>query len=343
MKRLTVDKYAKSAFVALTFFISTVFASESPSVIIGKNDWLFTSYEFANKGDNQDTLASIQLLQKVNKLFERKGIALVLVIVPLKIRIHSDQLPDNKPLDGYTANQYENTFKLLRSDGVSVVNLNQAFLNSPHRTSDTPLFLRLDTHWSPSGAMLAAEAVKAAIVGNPALNAAHAATNAEKYALSWETRKRNTPARDLVGLLDSEVQKFPPEQTLSFRVNRVKPSQVGPFRVKPFQAGLLNAGDNIGITAIGSSYTNKNTGYPDGLRFALQRDLLDISASIDQGAWVGMEAYLRNDAFKTNRPKLIIWEIPERELHLPPNSKFRDARYVFDNNDWYLRIVELLK
>lgn len=343
MERFIVDSFVRSAFLALTFFTSVVHAAESPPVIIGKNDWLFTPDEFASKLDSQDTLASVQLFQKVSKLFQRKGIALVLVIVPSKIRIHGDQLPDNKPVDSYTADRYEKAFKLLRSEGVSVVNLSRVFLGSPHRTSDTPLFLRLDTHWSPSGAMLAAEAVKAEIVDNPALNAAYTATGVERYALSWELRKRDTPARDLARLVNSDVQQFSPEQTLSFRVTRVKPSQVGLFRVKPLQAGLLNAGDSIEITAIGSSYTNKNTGFPDGLRYTLQRDLLDISTPVDQGAWVGMEAYLRNDAFKTNRPKLIIWEVPERELRSPPNSKFRAARYVSDNNAWYLRIVELLK
>ena len=33
----------------------------------------------------------------------------------------------------------------------------------------------------------------------------------------------------------------------------------------------------------------------------------------------------------------------EREMRSPPNNKFRDARYIIDNNEWYSRIVELLK
>lgn len=344
MQKFTTNNCVKSAYLVLTFFIaSIVHSAELSSVFIGKNEWLFTPLEFAKKSDNQDTLSSIQLIQKVNKLFERKSIALALVIVPSKIRIHADQLPDNNPLDSYTADRYENVFKLLQSNGLSVINLNQVFLNSPHRTSDTPLFFRLDTHWSPSGAMLAAETVKAAIVRNPALNAAYAATNVEKYGVTWSPRKVNASARDLASLLSSVGNQILPEQSLPFKVTRVKPSQVGLFRVKPIQSGLLNVGDNIGITVIGSSYSNKNTGFPDALRFTLQRDILDISISVDQGAWVGMEGYLRNDAFKKNKPKLIIWEFPERDLRSPPNSKSRDARYYSDNTEWYLRIVDLLK
>ena len=56
-----------------------------------------------------------------------------------------------------------------------------------------------------------------------------------------------------------------------------------------------------------------------------------------------MESYLKDEAFKTRQPKLIIWEIPERELRSPPNNKFRDPRYIIDNNTWLSRITELLK
>lgn len=333
MKKFTLNKLLKNAMICCAFGVTVAHAADVVPVLFGKNDWLFTPYEFASAADAQDTQATLQLLEKVNKLFERKGVALALVIVPSKIRIHADQLPDNKPLDSYTAGKYENVFNTLRAGGVSVVNLNKAFLSSPHRTSDTPLFLRLDTHWSPSGAMLAAETVKAEIDANPVLKAALAATTEEKYTLSWNKQKANTRARDLVKYLPQGAGSFPPEQTLPFKVARAQASQ----------AGLLSAGDNVGITVIGSSYTNKSTGYPDGLRYTLQRDLLDISIPVDQGPWFGMESYLKDDAFKTRKPKLIIWEIPEREMRSPPNNKFRDPRYIIDNNEWFLRVSELLK
>lgn len=314
---------------------ATAQAADGAAVLFGKNnEWLFTPYEFAQPSDAADTNATIGLFEKANKLFERQGIALALVIVPSKVRIHADQLPANKPLDSYTDGKYENAVKALKASGVNVVNLNQAFLASPHRSSDTPLFLRLDTHWAYSGAMLAAETIKATIETTPALKSAWAATPEVGYALAWNKQKTTTRARDLVRLLSPEDQKqFAPEQVLPFKVSRTAASQ----------AGLQGAGEVVGITVIGSSYTNKNTGYPDGLRYVLQRDLLDISIQVDKGPWVGMEEYLKDEAFKTNKPKMIIWEIPERELRSPPNAKFRDARYQIDNNDWVNRISALLK
>lgn len=315
------------------FTFPVAYAVESTSVLVGKDSWLFTPYEFAAASDAPDTQTSIQLFEKINKLFEKKGVALVLVIVPSKIRIHEDRLPAEKALDSYTAEKYENVYKSLQTAGVQVVNLNRVFLSSPHRVSDTPLFLKLDTHWSPAGAFLAAETIKSYIDINPVLKAALASTKEENYTIAWASKKTATRSRDLVRLLPKDAPSYPVEQTLPFKVIRTQASQ----------AGLLNGADSVGITVIGSSYSSKNTGYPDGLRYTLQRDILDISIPVDQGPWVGMDAYLRDDAFKTNKPKLIIWEIPEREFRSPPNNKFRDSRYVMDNNEWIARVTDLLK
>jgi alginate O-acetyltransferase complex protein AlgJ len=189
-------------------------AADAVPVLFGKNnEWLFTPYEFAQQSDATDTNATISLFEKVSKLFERQGIALALVIVPSKVRIHADQLPTSKPLDAYTEGKYENAVKTLKAGGVNVVNLNQPFLNSQHRTSDTPLFLRLDTHWSPAGALLAAETIKTTLEATPALKTALAATPEVTYALTWNKQKSTTRARDLVRLLPPEDQKqFAPEQ-----------------------------------------------------------------------------------------------------------------------------------
>lgn len=305
-------------------------AAEPPG-FIGKNEWLFYRYEFADPADAQDTQASLQLLQKINKLFERKGIALALVIVPSKVRIYADQLPAGMKLSAYTDEKYDSIAKTLRAGHVNVVDLNRPFLNSALRIGDTPLFLRLDTHWAPSGVVLAAETVKAAIDASPVLKAALAATPEEKYTLTWAKQKVNKKERDLIRYLPPNSPVFAPEQVLPFKV----------VRTRATKADLLNTGDEVGITAIGSSYSAAVSGFPDGLRYALQRDILNISIPVTQGPWVGMESYLRDAAFQTKKPKLIIWEIPEREMRSPPNYQFREARYISDNSEWLLRIAAL--
>ena len=46
---------------------------------------------------------------------------------------------------------------------------------------------------------------------------------------------------------------------------------------------------------------------------------------------------MRDDAFQTKPPKLLIWEMPERDMRAPPDYKYRDARYISDNTEWLLR------
>ena len=310
-----------------------VHSEEPSSVIVGKGDWLFTRYEFATPADAPDTQATIQLLERINKLFERKGITLAMVIVPSKIRVNSEQLPDGTTVDAYTANKYDNAVKALRSAGVNVVNLNTTFLNSSNKSSDTSLFLHLDTHWSHTGAFLAAETIKSEVELNPVLNAAWKAIPEEKFNLNWSTNKVSVRTRDLVKLLPKGSPTYPAEQALQFKVSRVNASTVG----------LLSGIDTTLITIIGSSFSNKNTGFPDAVRFTLQRNILDISIPVDQGPWAGMDAYLRDDSFKLNNPKIIFWEMPERELRSPPNYKHRDSRYIIENNDWLSKITNYLR
>lgn len=332
MKKRALMKLACASAIAAIF--TPVLAQETSGVVIGKNgDWLFTPYEFATQADASDTAASIALLIRANKAFEAKGIALLIAVVPSKIRVHQEQLPANKPIDAYTNDKYDSIVGRLEAGGVQVANLNKAFLASPHRASDTPLFLRLDTHWSHTGAMLAAETIKAKIESTPKLKAALGTIASAKFDMAWSEKKSNQRARDLVRLLPSGSPSFAPEQATTFKVSRTEGAQ----------AGLLGAGENVGVLVMGSSYTNKNTGYPDGLRFVLQRELLDISLPVDFGPWYGMEQYLKDGAFKSSQPKLIVWEIPEREFRSPPSEKFRDPRYQSDNNAWMDRVVALLK
>ena len=327
-----INTILQHLFVAATIVVPAVHAADESSVIIGKDDWLFTRYEFATPTDAPDTQATIQMLDKANKMFERKGISLALVIVPSKIRVNAAQLPDGTKVDAYTDGKYASAISALRAANVNVVSLDDAFRSSPHKASDTPLFMRLDTHWSHTGAYLAAQTIKTEIEKSPPLRSAWQAIPEEKYNLTWGTNKIPVRTRDLVKLLPKGSPTYPAELVLQFKVNRATEAK----------AGLLNGADTTLITAIGSSYSNKNTGYPDALRFFLQRNLLDISIPVDQGPWIGMEAYLKDDSFKTSKPKLIIWEIPERELRSPPDYKYRDSRYVINNNEWLARIDNYL-
>jgi alginate O-acetyltransferase complex protein AlgJ len=296
---------------------------------VGKNDWLFYSGEFADEVDKSATLSSVEVIQRFNRILSRNGIAMAFVMVPLKIRIYPEFLPDNVTLNPYTLGNYDRLVKALRDMGVNVIDLNSAFMSSPKRNNfNSPLFIRLDTHWSPEGALLAAETVRKEIDAQSILKAAMETVQEEQFRFSWGDKKVNTPSRNLILALPTGSPNFGDEPLLSMKVSRVVNSDV---------KNLLSGNLAPSVTLIGSSYSSIVYQFPLALRYTLQRDVLAISVEATHGPWDAMETYLRDDSFQTSKPKLLLWEIPERDMRGPPDFKYRPARYRSDNEEWLLR------
>lgn len=325
-KRIQKINSALALLVALPCFGALAATDSSSPGILGKNDWLFYRYEITEASDAPFTEVSIDLISRLNREFARNGVTMAMTMVPIKMRIYAEFLPpDIKPKDDML-NNYARMGKLLQNAGVNFIDMNTAFMNSPMRLSDTPLYMRLDTHWAPSGALLGAEAIKAGIDSIPELKKVVDRIPAQEFKLTWDKRKVNSRGRDLIAQLPKGTPSPAPEQLLIFRVTKAGAAD-----------NLLAENTGPGITLVGSSYSHAWTSFPEALRFTLQRDLLSISVGADQGSWVGMESYLRNDAFQSQRPEMVIWEMPERDMRAPPNYKYREARYVVDNTDWLLR------
>ena len=115
-------------------------------------------------------------------------------------------------------------------------------------------------------------------------------------------------------------------------------AQVNVIRLQAPKEDLLGNRLPVSLTLVGSSYSMEWTGFADALRYSLQRDILSVAVAADQGSWVGIESYLRDDAFQSNSPKLVIWEMPERDMRAPPDYKFREARYISSNLEWLMRV-----
>jgi alginate O-acetyltransferase complex protein AlgJ len=311
----------------------TIAVNQYDTIIFGgKNeDWLFASWEMPNSGDIANVKITVDLLTQAIRLLEARGIATALVIVPYKIRVYEDLLPPDIPMSAGFRDIYSNAIKGLHEAGVNAIDLNTPFLASPDRMSDTPLYLRQDSHWSPTGAMLAAQLIRASIDADAKLKAAWAATPEVQCALEQHKKKTASRQRNMVKRLPESAGRFELEKEQGFDV-----------KCQASQAGLTGDGDTVGITLIGSSASDPVHGLPDALRYTLQRNFLTLSQP-GQGSWAGMLEYLSADAFKKNPPKLMIWEISEILLTNPPNSKWRDQRYQMSNGEWLTRMKALLQ
>lgn len=304
-----------------------VLASGPAPGFVGKNEWLFYNYELSEPKDAATVATSVDLIARFNKVLAANGVTLAVTMVPIKMRVYAEHLPDNVKLSDDLRGNYARIAQSMRAAQLRVIDLNTAFMNSPERGGENPLFFRLDTHWAPAGSLLAATTIKAGIDADPALKAAFEQTPAEAFKLVVGKRKINSKSRDLVDQLPKPVATYAPEPTFAFDVTRATPAK----------EDLLGNRLVPALTLVGSSYSHAWTGFPNALRHALQRDLLSVSVGADQGSWVGMESYLRDEAFQATPPKLLIWEMPERDMRAPPNYAFRDARYLMDNTEWLLR------
>jgi alginate O-acetyltransferase complex protein AlgJ len=156
--------------IAVIFlFFRSANAVQDYNAILGKNDWLFYRYEFSDVKSTESVNVSLDLIQRFNKVLSAQNISMAVIMVPLKMRIYSEYLPESLKLDDYMEGSYDRMIKVLKAGGVNTVDLNTAFMIASRRFDDGPLYYRLDSHWSPTGAMLAAKVVKAEIGANPVL------------------------------------------------------------------------------------------------------------------------------------------------------------------------------
>lgn len=329
-----MNKFKVITMSTLAVTAELAFAAHPPS-IIGKDGWLFTRYEVFDASASSDTNESISLISKMNKVFKDNDIQMLMVLVPLKMRIYSDYLGDNKNLlSPFMEQNYQKALTSFSSQQISFIDLNKAFLSSPDKNGPTPSFLKYDTHWSPSGAMLAAQTIKAGIDGNPALKNIFDKTKPEAYSIVKNPSLVKTVGitQDLAtkDLLPAGYPPPPAQELLSFSVKKTNP-----------KSNLLGTADAPEIVFLGSSYSNEWTKFPDALRYNLQRDPMIISVTAVKGSWNGMLTMLQDNTFQSQRPKMLIWEMPERDLRLLPGYAFRDARYKMSNQEWLLRASAL--
>jgi alginate O-acetyltransferase complex protein AlgJ len=301
-------------------------------VIRGKNDWLFVRFEAPLEEAVRDAATSLGLISKLSSVLARNQIALAVVVVPSKMETHVEHLPDDYRVSPYMSGFNANVQARLKAGGVQVIDLKgplrQAALNAP----DSPVFYRLDSHWTPTGALAAASTMRAAIEASPSLKRPFDQVLAEKYLLSWSGAA--VPARppDILRLLPAGSFNYAPEAVRNFSVSRAAVRN----------SGLLAETTDGDIALVGSSFSDEATGFPGALRYVLQRDMLNFSIKGDLGPWMMMKSYLANDACQSRRPRLVIWEIPERAISWPPSYPHREARHIMGDQDWLRQVSALV-
>lgn len=277
---------------AWTAFSYLVFNEGKPGVVIGPNQWLYTEEEFLveTRGDAVYQ-RNLQFIEASAALLKRDGISLIVVVLPSKSRVYpvGTRQTDN-PVYGRFLNDLAG-MEVPAIDGL-------AALKSVE--SGEALFLKTDTHWTPSGAKRIAESVGDYIGGVDL-----------KGDAAFETEEIGSI------LFEGDLTKFLP---LSPWFTSLAP---GEEKIPVYETRSLDTPDLFDdvsvpdVALVGTSYSANPMWHFEGfLKSSLSRDLVNVARE-GEGPFKPMQTFLSEQ-----RPDLemVIWEIPERYLINPEYS-----------------------
>jgi alginate O-acetyltransferase complex protein AlgJ len=293
-KEMPIRSLSRTVWAAARYI---VFREGLDGVLIGRDDWLFTTEEFSYPDQADEKFAaSISYIRNVDTTLTEIGSSLVVLIVPSKARVYNEMLGRY----GVPA-PLEDRYHLLRGHitglGIPAPDTLAALHSSKEKGM---LFCRTDTHWTPLGAEVVAEIVSETV--GPLL-AGHSGSEGqyvqrEEEEISYFGDLMNyIPLGPLTGKIGPKPDSIVQKKTVNLDES----------------TGDLFGALQVPVILVGTSYSAGELWNLTGaLQYTLQTDVL-TTAEEGEGPFVPMQAFL--DSLLTGgniHPEVVIWEIPER-------------------------------
>ena len=278
-----------------------VFREGRSGVLVGEDDWLFTTEEFTYTPESRrHAVDHAAYIAEVARRLEDRGVTLVVALVPAKARVYPDRLGRYRMPDALLE-RYQGFRAELEQRGVTSPDIKSALLEA---RADGHAFLRTDTHWTPEGARAAARVLAAAV--EPEL----ARRNAPRRSFAL----RAEGEREYVG----DLTAFLPVTPFRGRVGGV-PELVSEYRLEDLEPPAIGLFDEVPhpLALVGTSYSAGDLwGFSDALRSEAEVEVMNV-AEEGRGPFRPMQNYLDGDTISDVPPKIVIWEIPERYVTEP--------------------------
>lgn len=278
-----------------------LFQDTGPRVRPGCPGWLFLTDELRiNRNAQANERSKAQAVIDLKQRLDKQGIELWVVVVPDKSRIAANQLCGlYRP--GQLQGRVAHWSGMLQAAAVNTLDLTPTL-----QPLGDAAFLRTDTHWSETGASAAANAVARRLK-----ESGFTATPSRTF----ETRVASLAPRpgDLVRLAGLDwlpVSLQPPPQSVAETTirERAEAASVGGESLDD----LFGDSNLPNVALIGTSFS-RNSAFVDFLQRALGAPIGNFAK--DGGEFSGAtNAYFASPAFTQTPPKVLIWEIPERDL-----------------------------
>jgi alginate biosynthesis protein AlgX len=268
----------------------TKFLDSFKTLVQGSDGWVFRSEAdlLMNFGMEPD---GVRRMAAFRNALAQRGTELVVVVQPPRGLMHADKLrKSGHPYDPAQARaSYVRYLSDLRSAGVTVPPLERLV----DERNAAEYFSRVDHHWTPEGTRRTAQVVAEQITRMPQ----YAALPRKRF----ETRREGLLVRNAT--LSRAVQTLCGYGAPKLYLPRFVTEPAG-------DAGGDLFGDDAlpQVTLIGTSNSEAAFNFSGYLSEYLQADVLNASV-IGGGMEAAMLSYLMSEEFKSNPPKLIVWEL----------------------------------
>lgn len=299
--------------LAMTLFSTTALANECPALLDtaqydahdlkpykllteGKNGWIFRSEnDFKHDFflDNKTTTH----LAKLNKGLEKKGIKLVIALLPTRGSIGYENINDddvksyNLPSKESLWQSYENRISQLKTIGINTVGADKETVET------TNFFYKQDHHWTAEGARLMAKAIADNVSALPLYKDLPHSEFVTQKTKNISYKGTFTKVYKTLCGYDLEPEKAPYYET----------------KAKGDASGAELFDDiNHPVVLVGTSNSVNQTSKAnfDGfLKESLKTNVLNLSET-GGGPDKAMLGFLESSDFKNAPPKLLIWELP---------------------------------
>jgi alginate O-acetyltransferase complex protein AlgJ len=273
--------------------------------------WLFLGDELkVHRQAAANGQARAQTVIRLQGLLAARGIELLLVVVPDKSRIAAGELCHLQRA-AQLAGRVQRWRDAVAAAGVPVVDLTPVL-----QPLGSAAFLRTDTHWSELGADAAARAV-----GRRIAELGVEATPRTQY--TSQLLEPEVRPGDLVRLagLDWLPARLQPSVEVVAATRLQEVAEVGAADALA-EEDLFGDSQLPNIAVIGTSFS-RNSNFIGFLERALSSRVGNFAK--DGGEFSGAaKDYFDSPAFKQTPPRLLVWEIPERDLQPP----YRDERLL---------------
>jgi len=262
--------------------------------------WLFLADELQVHPDGEsNALARVRSVVQTQQALAQRGVQLLVAVVPDKSRIAAAQACGvHRPAE--FEGRITRWLERLEQQGVRVLDL-----SGPLAALGSDAYLRSDSHWSEAGAGAAAAAIAEQVrrTGVELLPE-------RRYSVSVQDPKARDG--DLVKL--AGVQGLP--QAWQPATDIISTHRYTPIAEQADDADALfgDAGTPT-LALLGTSFSRTSA-----FAHQLARDLgVEIGNFARDGAKFGgsAQAYFKSSAWTDTPPRLIIWEVNERDLHAP--------------------------